>query len=749
MKRVIPMLLIMIFLGGLAVVPPILTVMNNNVDPINYAIPSQNTDLTVRVAIYDEDNTTVPTTGYNPNHEGFSNHLSEIQTLLEGAGHEVTLLTTEDIENHELLLADYDVFLLVNNLPKDSISNLVKEFWLGGGGLMTFDKAFAYLSYKSIIWPDLGLDGYGILWGNQSADVMNVTARHPTMKDYHVNETVSERVSDWTIISQDVLDGSDVWYTITPLLANITEPDFLYGFAMDSRYEGGRVVHLPGDGVSIPTALESIIVDSVEWLMPRPKGRIAFDLTHQPRIGIDPWDWPHITTYSSVHNFDYFRDLAANHTYTFDKLYPSTTGNITADRLAPYDVLVMAWPDINYTSAEGAIIEAWVDGGGSLLVLGDRTGLGWPNNYGDTNLNMVLQNFDMSLGTTDIPTDATMTPESHVTLESCTGLSIGYRNYLVVLGNATEIWMDGSDCVVAGEEFGQGRAILSSDMNIFDNGYIREGSNTRYALNVLNWLTAADAEILVYDDYLGWNAPVCVALRDLGFSYQLFSDHTYLQDFIDSKEWELLIWNSVFLSTELLRLDELYAFVDDGGRLLMTYWNFDDVSTHPLWSKLGVEYASTLSGEPSMYVWDTTHSIFTEPNDHSMYNYTSTGSFFDDGDAVTVRAGYIALAGTTADVQDGKAAIVVSPDKQTLVNAFLIDNFGSDEDDSTYMDSVELWENEITFMLTPVSGLPFNLDPMTLLIIGGAVLGLIIILALVMRRRGGGSKPKPRKKKKK
>ncbi|GAH11567.1 unnamed protein product, partial [marine sediment metagenome] len=78
---------------------------------------------------------------------------------------------------------------------------------------------------------------------------------------------------------------------------------------------------------------------------------------------------------------------------------------------------------------------------------------------------------------------------------------------------------------------------------------------------------------------------------------------------------------------------------------------------------------------------------------------------------------------------------------------FLIDNFVNDDDDSTYDDRVELWENLITYMMVPGGGFPFNLDTTTLLIIGGAVLGLIIVVALLRRR--GGSKPKPKKRKKK
>jgi len=750
LTRVTPILIVTIFLTSLLIVPSVFvfggsSTLNSIDGPFESQALISQLSHDARVAIYNEDNLTAPVMCLA---ENLTNNIAEITTLLEGAGHTVDALTEEDILNHELNTDDYDVFILVNNVPRPSISKLVKEFWLGGGGLLSFNGAMSFLWYEEIIYPGYALDPRPGSWDYRVSDVLNVTARHPTMNDFHVNDTFTQSVGNWAVVAQASLDSSDLSSYFTTLLANASTPNHVSAFALDSYYKGGRVVHLPGDGSSIGADLQSIIVDSVEWIIPQPKGRIAFDYTHQPRIGIDSWDTEYVTVNFAPHIFEQFRNLAVNHSYTFDKLYPSSAGNITAARLAPYDVFIMAWPDINYTSAEGAVIDEWVSGGGSLLVLGDRTGLGFPNDYGDETLNMVLQNFDMSLGTTNELPTAVMTPGTHVTLEGCTGLTLGPRNYLSVLGNATTIWFDGTHPVVAGQEYGTGRAILSADMNIFDDGVLGLTNNRLFANNVLNWLTARDAEILVYSDYLGWNDAVCKALRDLGLSYQFFSDRTYLQDFIDSKEWDLLIYNCVNFATELLRLDELYAFVDDGGRLLMTYWNFDDVSTHPLWSKLGVEYASTLSGDPSMYIWDTTHPIFTEPNDHSMYNYTSTGPFGDDGDAVTVKAGYIALAGTTADVQDGKAAIVVSPDKQTLVNAFLIDNFGSDEDDSTYEDAVELWQNEIVFMMSPGGGLPFNLDPMTLLLIGAIVVVIIVIGVLVSRRRGGGSAPAKKSAKK-
>jgi len=262
MTRAIPVILIAIFIASTFIVPAALVGTNSNITLQSPAVPAQ-IQRDARVAIYDEDNTTAPA---ESSASGFTNNVNELVTLLTGAGHEATLLTTQDILDHELITADYDVFIMVNNVPRESISKLVREFWLGGGGLLSFSKAFSYLSYESIIWPELWVDGYGILWGNLTCDVMNVTARHPTMKDYHINETVSERVSDWAVIASSVFDGSDVWNYITPLMTNLTEPNYITAFAMDSTLEGGRVVQLPGDGSSIPAAFESIIIDSVEWL---------------------------------------------------------------------------------------------------------------------------------------------------------------------------------------------------------------------------------------------------------------------------------------------------------------------------------------------------------------------------------------------------------------------------------------------------------------------------------------------------
>ena len=36
--------------------------------------------------------------------------------------------------------------------------------------------------------------------------------------------------------------------------------------------------------------MDEMIIDAIDWLCPRPKGRIAYDLSHNPRLGVDNWD---------------------------------------------------------------------------------------------------------------------------------------------------------------------------------------------------------------------------------------------------------------------------------------------------------------------------------------------------------------------------------------------------------------------------------------------------------------------------
>jgi hypothetical protein len=126
--------------------------------------------------------------------------------------------------------------------------------------------------------------------------------------------------------------------------------------------------------------------------------------------------------------------------------------------------------------------------------------------------------------------------------------------------------------------------------------------------------------------------------------------------------------------------------------------------------------------------------------------------FGTDGCTVEVYDNATALAGFSITEQAGNASIILNNANSVLLNTFLLNNMRGDEDNSGYLDTFELWYDQITYMLeteTIPDGGILDLDLTTLLLIGAGVLVVIIIIAVVARKRGssGGAKPKAKKKK--
>ena len=715
MKRVLPLFLIALFLFGALSVPKMVTEMNVSVkiSPAEgfseqqsmSALPAQFVDKLIRVAIYDEDNLTAPAIS---DASDLTNNLAEITTLLEGAGHTVTLLTEEDILNHELLTVDYDVFILVNNVPKPNISKLVKEFWLGGGGLMTFHGAVSYLWYEGFINADLDYDvGNQFWWGYFSSDSQNVTSRHPTMKEYHVNDTVYERAELWATSWEPQLiegRGDDMIF----LMNNATRTDYITAFAIDNSRNGGRIVQLPGDGSSIPTDFESIIVDSVEWLNPRPKARIAFDLSHQPRRSLDLWDGGGFPdSYSDV------RDFWVNHSYTVDKIHPSTEGNLTLDRISNYDVLMIVLPDYNFTQQEVDDLISWVNEGGNLFLFGEAGSAGY--NKGNEQLNRIIAPMSLQINLTvyEVATISTDINENHPTTEGCVSVSMGYRGYVNISENANEICYTDSDVWIAGNSYGNGRVIVQADMNWITNDYLPVESNIQFAISVINWLTAAGAPVLIYADtwasYGGtannnpYKGPVAAALRDLGVRFQLTYELDYFNLSLHANEWDLVVFDNLnFNPTNYL--DDIYDYAQGDGRLIMCTWRYFSSTFEYLWNHLGFTKANnTYDDTIPFYLWEDQHPIFTNPVLIDTWNMSSPTlhPFSTDAANLTALDNGTVLAGYSTIPSKTNASIILGPNGQFLTNSMLLTEYVNDTDDSTYPDCYELWMNEIAFMMRP------------------------------------------------
>ncbi|MHA2374050.1 MAG: DUF4350 domain-containing protein, partial [Candidatus Thorarchaeota archaeon] len=501
MKRVLPYLVITIFLFSMLATPAMVVRTNTSVSSLSSvqsaklidarAIEAQFIERTIRVAVYNEPNTTLPdyaTGGV------YSNNYANVEALLDGAGYDVTVLTVGDILNHDLNTASFDVLVLVDSLPRENITNLVKEFWLGGGGILSFNSAMGYLFNYGMIYHDtegdFGLSGYQALqdWDYLSVGNLTVSERHPIAKAFHPGDTIiqdTQILAVWNNLDMPSAIG-DHYVTVAydesgPTIGAIA--------AIDNPDLGGKIVQLPGNCSAIPAWQNDIIIDSVDWLTPRPKARIVFDLSHRPHYRVDPWDQ---AVYAELYSD--MRNLLVNHSFTFDKLYASTEGNLTLGNLEPYDILFIMECDYNFTAAEITAVSDWVNQGGSVFALSDAAF----QPAAQENFNHLTTEFGMTINETwfgpetEEPfNDYHPLREFVVTVNMYT---VGAINYT---GTATPLMTNGTEVIMASNEVGDGRVLLCADRRFLTNGYIEDADNNQFAINAANWLSSKGADILV------------------------------------------------------------------------------------------------------------------------------------------------------------------------------------------------------------------------------------------------------------
>ena len=689
-------------LSPMFIIPP---VYSAEIQEIDDPKSSQMLSGPIRVAIYDDANTTLPS--YSGAASLTNNH-SNIQTALLAAGYEVTPLTTNQIYNHELKNARFDVFIMADHLPKTNITNYVTEYWLGGGALLSMDSALNFICYAGILPPEsAGDDGNSAYWTYQLSSVQNITMRHPVSRSYAVNDTftilgsISSATFDWS-----ALQGTSIASEVVKVATILGLPNAATVVAYDPQSGGGKVVHLPSHR---DLEDDAILIDAIEWLCPKPKGRILFDLAHEPYYGIDSWDEP--TDYSP--RYEIFRDNLVSRSYTIDKMHSGTSGNLTQSILTPYDLLIITAPNINFTSSEVSAVTNWINNGGNLLILGLRWSSGA---FGDKveNINYLLSSFDLKINTSDSGGPVGNYFNEHPTVEGCTQLDFSYTapGLINYEGSATPIWgNDVNHIIIGAQEYGEGRVILSADLFFLRDTYIINDDNLQYAINMINWLTSSEAEVLLFVDepfsVNYYKTPVSNALNELGIDFYLTFMDDYTNLSLNLYDWKLLIIDNPWLpGFDVSTLTIVNNFVQGGDRLIMSTYRVNFNPTHPLWAQLGFEFNQAQPGGSSLYIWDTAHAIFNSPVDYGATQFDPIRDYGDEGDLLRVLPGAISLGGYTSSESENNTNIVLGNGGKTLFNGYLIDQFTGDLDDSTYADNFELWVNEIAFMWAQITAEP-------------------------------------------
>ncbi|MFX1369234.1 MAG: Ig domain-containing protein [Promethearchaeota archaeon] len=666
----------------------------------------------VRIALYDEPDLAQP--AYS--HTGmWTNNITLIENMLLDAGFSVTRLRASDISTSDILrTANFDVFVMVDNNPRDNITRQVMDFWRGGGGLLSFDGAVSFLCYFGVMVPaSLNDHGHGTYWTYDWSQNHTVYSRHPVSQSYQIGDIIIDEL-DWAAFDWSSLQGfpySSEYHRITHTL---TSDNWVTTLARDTE-RGGRVVQTFGDCNPIAPAHEQMIIDAINWLCPTPKARIAFDYSHRPYYGIDQGD-PDLG-YSGASRYGPWRDAVVNRSYTVDKLYKSPMGNLTADRLEPYDMLVINTPLWNFTAAEVQAVADWVAGGGGLVAMGEATGFSEEN----INLNYLLSNFDLNLSSFnyEITSFTTTSTDLHPTGEGVTTTYWSGGTYVNVTGDAYPIWYDGFNVVVAAQEYGLGRVILTGDINALGN-YFYNDDNMAFAVGIANWITSGDTGILVYADGIAgpngnfYTGPVASALNELGLKFMMTNDRDFFNLSLQIEVWDLLIIdaNSYAPATShsMIR-DHLEA----GGKVIWRdfMFRYSDPQYAGMWNYLGFSGNDTriTSQPPTVYPWDAGHPIFNMPIDYGASNFTTASNLLNtDWCAVTLLGNATALAGITPTETVNNSAIALGVEGRALINLFAISQYFGDLDDSTYDDNYELWINEIAFMMKPTIDSPVDVE---------------------------------------
>jgi uncharacterized membrane protein len=197
------------------------------------------------------------------------------------------------------------------------------------------------------------------------------------------------------------------------------------------------------------------------------------------------------------------------------KGYTVTTINngILNNNLNQYGILVVnlgsAW-NSQYTAAEVQAIKNFVQNGGGLLIMGDNTGT--PNG----NINPVSQAFGTTVGVSQLATDDYITDfASHVLFNGVQ--TFYYRaggEINSIAPSSNEIAWDSANKGVLSVKGGNGKVVITGDINFAEDDYRGQYNNQRLTENIFDWLVPMPSTIVSIDDAVaGTGGSVTVPIK--------------------------------------------------------------------------------------------------------------------------------------------------------------------------------------------------------------------------------------------
>lgn len=194
---------------------------------------------------------------------GWANNYLPLFNGLVANGFEAKVVT-----NSEILaggLSDVDVFVMIDNVPSDTASSIVRDWAIAGGHILSFDSSICLNTWGGLLPPEaIGTNGHGIWWEYSSPSEGIYSTIHPIMTGYLLGEIIYGTSGDsqyYSALMQSSLAGP--YYT--PVVKSIVDSDRDVIVAYDPPTQG-RIVHIWDANNWNTITNQLLIMNSINWL---------------------------------------------------------------------------------------------------------------------------------------------------------------------------------------------------------------------------------------------------------------------------------------------------------------------------------------------------------------------------------------------------------------------------------------------------------------------------------------------------
>lgn len=219
----------------------------------------------------------------------YNNFYADVVNMLTDMGFQAEAVTSADIDAGAL--SNYDVLLLIDNLPAESAVPDIKSFWENKGGLVVFDSSICLLCYAGILpAASAGHHGLHTYWEYtiDGANGIEIAASHPVTAGYSPGNVLypDQYASDDAAYSESAMSSQPEWSHVTVLARYVPNPDLIAALAYDPPSPSkGRVVFIWCDNV-VDSTIRDMVKNAILWTAS--KSVVPSGPGPAPTFGIDP-----------------------------------------------------------------------------------------------------------------------------------------------------------------------------------------------------------------------------------------------------------------------------------------------------------------------------------------------------------------------------------------------------------------------------------------------------------------------------